>query len=50
MAPKTKKTEVKETVEKPIDTKEAEVKQGGPSKKLSLMPPATEIHGDKILS
>lgn len=50
MAPKTKKTEVKETVEKPIDTKEAEVKQTEPSKKLALMPLTTEIHGDKILS
>ncbi|MCU6406113.1 hypothetical protein KW817_24505, partial [Enterobacter quasiroggenkampii] len=50
MAPKTKKTEVKETVEKPIDAKEAEVKQTEPSKKLALMPPSTEIHGDKILS
>lgn len=50
MAPKTKKTEVKETVEKPVDTKEAEVKQTEPSKKLALMPPTTEIHGDKILS
>lgn len=50
MAPKTKKTEVKETVEKPTDNKEAEVKQTGPNKKLVLMPPTTEIHGDKILS
>ncbi|EDE1670808.1 hypothetical protein BZX16_24305, partial [Salmonella enterica subsp. enterica serovar Enteritidis] len=50
MAPRTKKTEVKETVEKPVDTKEAEVKQTEPSKKLALMSPATEIHGDKILS
>lgn len=50
MAPKTKKTEVKETVEKPIDIKEAEVKQTEPSKKLALTPPTAEIHGDKILS
>lgn len=50
MVSKTKKTEVKETVEKPTDTKEAEVKQAKPSKKLALMPPTTEIHGDKIVS
>lgn len=50
MAPRTKKTEVKETVEKPVNTKEEEVKQTEPSKKLALMPPTTEIHGDKILS